>query len=101
MGGTSEVAGMEARRHKKNTSHLRLLVALCSRLAVSVGVGVASFGLEALDVLLHVLGHLGHYPAGRPNRPSALSRSPPENAASPGGRPLGPRLGAAWLRSVA
>lgn len=66
--------------------HLRLglsaLVALRCRVAVSTGFSAPRLEFHALDIFLHVLGHLGHYPAGSPARvslqpPSSLTASEP------------------------
>lgn len=63
-------------------AHLRLgLFALRCRLAVAVVSRVVGFEFHALDIFLHVLGHLGHYPAANA---AGVSLQPPSSLTSPG-----------------
>jgi hypothetical protein len=69
------------RRGKHLRLGLSVLVAPCCRVGVSVGFSFASFEFHALYIVLHVLGHLGHYPV---SDPTGVSLQPPSSLTTTG-----------------
>ena len=72
--GRSTRRGVQSGETKRRDSVVHLRLGLALLVVVRSWSGLASFKFHALNVVLHVLGHLGHYPAREFQQQSARGK---------------------------